>query len=301
MAIKTNGTEPFYNPLGGKSEFTLQYNSFSGTDIKCFFFGDNIPTTIEDIDSSPSLTAEEKIFLKGGALNDRNNRGSILPFGELQTLTVSSSRSYGPVRRLGEHHPQGYKGGARTIAGSLVFALMNRDVFAAYMRGLIPGAQSNSWSSPSFVDEIPPFNILIEGGNEYGSVASALLIGVQVTNFGSTFSIDDMYTESTYTYVANHYIPFVEDWQETFFRTQALIGDKGIPVLSSSYVNDQVPIDTRGGGIKLIPREMWSWLQSLPERARERIKDNIDKFLELYNKPKSNTEVKERNIFDRLR
>lgn len=275
----SNPTKKEVSAILNEPEYTVKYNSYSGTDIQCFFFGDNISSNIQDIDSSQNLTEAEKRTLKSRTQNTK--RGSILPFAELQTLTISSTRSFGPVRRLGEYEPQGYKGGARTIAGSMIFAVMNEDVFAAYMKGTIPGAQNNEWSSPSHADEIPEFNILIQGANEYGSVASALLIGVRLTNFGTTFSVDDMFTESTYSYLANHYVPFVEDWQESFFNRMAM-GAKAVKPLSTRFWNDQVPINTRNGGVKLVPLEFYNWMTSLPSRAKDMIVDNIDDYLNRY-------------------
>jgi hypothetical protein len=143
-------------------------------------------------------------------------------FAELSTLSISSARSVFPVRRLGESHVKDYTRGARTIAGTMVFALLDRDVFAELYRDnpkeLIGGA-------PFFVDQIPEFNIFIAGANEYGGTISAGLVGITLTNCGMTLSVDDIYTEVTYTYVAQHFFPVVADYtsfkqlvklQETF-------------------------------------------------------------------------------------
>ena len=58
------------------------------------------------------------------------------------------------------------------------------------------------------MDEIPPFNVLIRGANEYGAMSSGILVNVVLTNFGTTFSVDDLYTEATYSYVADYYFFF---------------------------------------------------------------------------------------------
>jgi hypothetical protein len=189
--------------------------SFSGADIQCFIFGDQLALTNDSnwVDSSPNLTQDEKEFVKVGISKSRDQR-LVTVLGELQTITISSARSFGPVRRLGEIEPVCYKGGARTIAGTMVFAVMNKDVFAQMYQGLADGMSENITKGPDFVDSMPPFHILIRGYNEYGASASALLIDAKITNFGTTFSVDDMFTESTYNYVAKHYIPFVSDWKQ---------------------------------------------------------------------------------------
>ena len=189
--------------------------SFSGADIQCFIFGDQLALTNDNnwVDSSPNLTKDEKEYVKAGISKSRDQR-LVTVLGELQTITISSARSFGPVRRLGEIEPVCYKGGARTIAGTMVFAVMNKDVFAQMYQGLADGMSENITKGPDFVDSMPPFHILIRGYNEYGASASALLIDAKITNFGTTFSVDDMFTESTYNYVAKHYIPFVNDWKQ---------------------------------------------------------------------------------------
>ena len=62
-----------------------------------------------------------------------------------------------------------------------------------------------------FVDQVPRFDVVLSAANEYGAVANAVLKGVTISNFGTTMSVDDMYMESTYTYVAEQFWPFVED------------------------------------------------------------------------------------------
>lgn len=209
--------------------------SFSGADIQCFIFGDQLALTNDSdwVDSSPNLTEDEKTLVKSGIAKSRDQR-LVSVLGELQTITISSARSFGPVRRLGEIEPVCYKGGARTIAGTMVFAVMNKDVFAQMYQGLADGMSDNITKGPDFVDNMPPFHVLIRGYNEYGANASALLIDVKITNFGTTFSVDDMFTESTYNYVAKHYIPFVSDWAQEIQQYQSRIKESNINPISDN-------------------------------------------------------------------
>ena len=234
----------------------LNFNSFSGTDIQCFFLGDFIPTVKADIDvafkSGILNRVQYRALLNEVDTDWRAGRSPILPFGELQTLTVSSAASVGPVRRLGEREPVEYLSGARTIAGTLVFALLNRDVFSAMMKLPQIGLRDDKWRSPEFIDEIPPFTILIQGSNEYGSVASGMLIDVKLTNFGTTFSVDDMYTEATYNYVATKFIPFVDDVDSTIRSLRP----KGATDSLSKSVAAKLPVATFGPLAKLTPSEL---------------------------------------------
>jgi hypothetical protein len=199
------------NPTTGLEE---THCSFSGSDIQCYIFGDELQLQGDKdwVKKSQNFHADEKKLLENDIVRSGKER-LVTVLNGIQTITVSSARSFGPVRRLGEIEPVVYKGGARTIAGSMVFALMNEDVFVQLYSGLADGMGDNIGEGPDFVDAMPPFNILIRAYNEYGAQASAMLMGVKITNFGTTYSVDDMFTESTYNYVAKHYIPFVSDWK----------------------------------------------------------------------------------------
>jgi len=163
----------------------LEFNSFSGSDVQ-------IQILIKQHDAK-----------KGGAAR-------FTPVTELQTLSISSARSKYPVRRLGESHVADYTSGARTIAGSMIFATASRDVFA-HVATVGAKEHSRGKSGPFFTDELPPMMIIISAGNEYGHEAHAALVGVELTNFGTTFSVDDLFNECSYTYVAKYYYPLVTD------------------------------------------------------------------------------------------
>lgn len=128
-------------------------------------------------------------------------------FGQIQTLSITSRRSVEPVRRLGETSPAAYTKGPRTFAGSMVFILLKEDPLLDLYRVSLDDRYDGE---PYYVqDRMPPFNILITGVNEYGHVVEAALFGVTLIADGITLSIDDLYTEIQYTYVARHRTPFV--------------------------------------------------------------------------------------------
>ena len=139
----------------------------------------------------------------------------------LQTITVSSARSIMPVRRLGETNPVEYTRGSRTIAGSMIFTAGLRDAFVRLMsKSYVDGEPRGE--PTLFVDQMPKFSIAFQASNELGGVSSALLTNITLTNFGTTFSIDDIYTESTYTYVAEQYFPISEYGDSGAIRKQLM-------------------------------------------------------------------------------
>ena len=165
-----------------------QTNSYAGSDIDCLIF---IPA--EDKDSNN--------------LNQSNTDQAYIQIEDrLQTITVSSARSVSPIRRLGETAPIAYGRGSRTIAGSMIFTSGLRDAFIDTISKSV--TEREPINEPVlFVDQIPKFSMVLQASNEFGNMSSALLINITLTNFGTTFSIDDIYTESTFTYVAEQYMP----------------------------------------------------------------------------------------------
>lgn len=163
------------------------YQSFAGTDIQAYMY---MPLYTQGSASAGTKGGPSKLF------------------ATLQTMSISSTRSVSPVRTLGRASPVAYTRGARTIAGTLVFATINQDVFAdVYDVAIGETAQSASTSLVS--DQMPPFSIVLTAGNEKGAVATQVIHGITLVNYGTTYSIDDLYTETTYTYVATDIMPLM--------------------------------------------------------------------------------------------
>lgn len=184
------------SPGAGK----LVLNSFTGADINCFALLPEPPNKEEVLRALGHDPATYKYPL-------------LKEFAEIETISISSARSVFPVRRLGENHVHKYTRGGRTIAGTMVFTTFSRDVFADLYK--VHGEdQFLGGSSPFFVDQIPPFHMLFSAYNEFGVKATAALINVTLSNWGTTFSIHDLKIESTYTYVAQFFFPFVQDTEQ---------------------------------------------------------------------------------------
>lgn len=163
----------------------LLYNSFSGIDCRAAVW---IPP------------------------NKFHPQGTYKIWAELQTVTISSERPAGPVRVLGMAAPRDYIRGVRTIAGSLIFTVLDIDVFADIIH---PSDHEAPADYPIYVDMIPPFHIILNARNEMGSMASLSILDCTLTNMGQTFSVDDLLLESTYTYVAKYVTPFMnkKNWR----------------------------------------------------------------------------------------
>lgn len=129
--------------------------------------------------------------------NTDKHKNALYVLGELQTLSYSTHMNRGAVRNLGNINVIDFTNGPRTIAGSLVFAVFNRHL----IRPIIEQMGVNREMLP---DELPPFDITITYANEYGHNSVMRIYGVRLVNEGQVCSVNDIYTENTYQYVAQN-------------------------------------------------------------------------------------------------
>lgn len=119
--------------------------------------------------------------------------------GELQTVSYSIHMERHPVRSISNINVKDYVMGPRTIAGSLVFAVFNKHFANKIMKEV---SNSVDTGYAFLLDEIPPFDIVISLANEYGLRSRLAILGVRLVNEGQVMSINDVYTENTYQFVA---------------------------------------------------------------------------------------------------
>ena len=176
------------------SKFELKgYNSYSGCDI--------IVTARLNVLTETKKELKEKVYT----------------LGSLQTLSVSTHQDKKPVRVIGSVNALDYVMGQRTIAGSLVFAVFDQH-FATEMFKDLEEATGKTFFLP---DELPALDFTITFANEYGRQSRMAIYGVRIINEGQVMSINDLYTENTYQFVATAMEPL----------------KKGIQVGSSSSAN----------------------------------------------------------------
>lgn len=119
--------------------------------------------------------------------------------GELQTISYSIHMEKRPVRSIGNVNSKDYVMGQRTIAGSLVFAVFNKH----FAKNLIADTNGLFKEGQTFlVDELPPFNIIVSFANEYGLRSRLIIYGIRLLNEGQVMSVNDVYTENTYQFMA---------------------------------------------------------------------------------------------------
>ena len=150
--------------------------------------------------------------------HDTNGLSRVLT--NLQTISISTHSEVYPVRRLGERSPHGYARGIRTIAGTMIFLLRGNDPF---LREVINSSETVEAHGAyeirrCYIELIPKFDIIVKAVNEVVATNvdnKAIHVGTQMyvsgivlAETGVTLSTHDVYTELTYTYVAEFVRPF---------------------------------------------------------------------------------------------
>ncbi len=187
---------PKTNPVRvEKNKYGNMYSSYSGTDIIASL---TLPSYITG-DSTPII------------------------IGNLQTITYSIHREKTPVRTLGRINPVNFCNGQRTIAGSMIFTVFNKNLVYEIQEKILNSKYSSPILNSSGIsmdnlrnqfitlDEMPLFDVHIHLKNEYGNASSILISGITVVDEGQVMSVEDMITENTISYMATDIRPLREE------------------------------------------------------------------------------------------
>ncbi|TAM80265.1 MAG: hypothetical protein EPN47_16025 [Acidobacteria bacterium] len=124
------------------------------------------------------------------------------------TLTVSIHRVKAPVRACGYINPKGFARGDRTIAGTLILTQFNVDALFRFLQAVLPHDFSKD-TTYFKVDQLPPFNATILFSDEYGNASYRRLLGLEFVTDGTVYSIQDMLSEQTISYMASDFTPLL--------------------------------------------------------------------------------------------
>jgi len=129
--------------------------------------------------------------------------GSSRIIGNLATISYSIHREVVPVRSLGRTYPKAFTRAQRTIAGTLVFTIFDR--YALYDVASVKSKYDNGVGESAFSllgDQMAPFDVYCMFQNELGDISQLNIYGIQLIDEGQVMSINDIFTESTHSYVA---------------------------------------------------------------------------------------------------
>ena len=118
--------------------------------------------------------------------------------GNLRAISYSTLRPLAPVRGLGRIVPVGYGKSPRTVAGTLIF-------FASWNEHWVNAlARTSDIDLPPDMhpDELPPLDVVINIGTEYGAVGSYGIYGLRFIDGSQVTSDQDIITENVATFEA---------------------------------------------------------------------------------------------------
>lgn len=188
------------------------------------------------IDTNNSFSGCDMVVSIGITLPNGQSYDRIM--GAIQTLTYSIHMDKHPVRSIGNANAKDYVFGPRTIAGTLIFAVFNKHVAYDILDTLTK--THNLGKYHLMMDELPPFNITVSYANEYGVRARFALYGVRIINEGQTMSINDIYTENTYQFVATD----IEYLSDATGGSRGSIFDEKVPYIGAKATKSLKPILT---------------------------------------------------------
>jgi hypothetical protein len=189
------------------------YTSFSGVDIKAVI-GGNIVGTLQAV-SYAVQREKAPIYVMGRVDPLSFSRGKRGIAGTLISLMLDEHLLFTPTfsapnMQFLADKDEGY---AKPSSLNEVQEGPLEDLTAnAAIGQLNAGDLSDSFEPRNawYVDQVPPFDIVIVAANEYGQAATMRIYGAEILNEGSGFSIDDIVIENQMTYVARTILP----WQK---------------------------------------------------------------------------------------
>ncbi len=222
--------------MATSSKYTRSYSSFCGVDIRATFAHKYIGE-LQGV--SYTVTREKAPLYTMGSPDPRSfSRGKRGIAGSLIFLTFDREAlleglrdlrymaNRDDIRGAWDPDPQPVN---NPYASASQIASPGASVGSAVLAGVVTAANTiagigqeslqKSMAKPMYYDQIPPFNIVLTAGNEYGHTMLMDVKGVEIMNAGSGTSIDDITIDTTCTFVATSIIP----WRE-----QGYVDDDGV-------------------------------------------------------------------------
>lgn len=133
--------------------------------------------------------------------------------GDVQTMSVSDHSDRGIVRRLGRRNVSGYTNGPVTVAGTIIFTILNDSPILKYIQHNYP--QQKYFK----LNQLPPMDFGIKLQSEYdgytgpsvykANVLQSYVLGLLFSDSGTVYSIEDTKTEVVSSFTAYDYYPLM--------------------------------------------------------------------------------------------
>lgn len=170
---------------------------------------------------------------------------------ELQTISISTDRDKRPVRSLGSVQVKGFTRGPRTIAGTMIFTVFDRNVLWELLDADPSDLDADDKFRAALMDQLPPIDITIQFANEYGSISRMTIYGVEFLSEGRTLSIENLLLEDVVQYVARDIdvMTPVVDREGNQLATQMLAYNQASAATRTPFKTGQIRAsDLRGEG-----------------------------------------------------
>lgn len=163
-----------------------------------------------------------------------------IDIGLASLISYSLYREKKQIRTIGAINTRGITKGPRTISGRLVMTVV-REHFVEAIKREIPYMRT---IKNMLMDELPPFDILVSFGNEYGAAASLVIHGVTFVDEQKTLTIEDLYTENIFTFLARDidvmktvFAKYTDEYDPMMWMSNSFIPD-GSEILGDFYPKD---------------------------------------------------------------
>lgn len=198
-------------------------------------------------------------------------------FGSLQTFSYSIHQEKSPVRTLGDVNAITYVDGPRTIAGSMVFAVLDKHVIhEIYDEVTKKGQYVNKHY---LMDELPNFDITLSFANEYGRQSTISVFGCTIIDEGQIMSINDIMTENTYHYYATD-IKYMDESDNYYkLNEKSIIDSNPWLTTNNAKIDIQKPKSNFNEPVLELSKEGYYSFKKYMEALNKKYKKLADKFM----------------------
>ena len=210
------------------------------------------------LDRRSAQAAESSVEIKGIIEEQRQNQTRISELekeeakiktdtglntlGMVHTISYSSYREKFAVRTLGKVQAKGYTAGPRTVAGTMVFNVVQEHELMK-LAGSIEESEA-SHPRALLLDQLDPFNLMLVFSNEYGSYSIMILFDVTIQSEGQSMSVEEIITKNTMNFYATDIVPLtpIGNMFDTYDSMLAAIIKEtgGTPVMESNKASYRI-------------------------------------------------------------
>ena len=154
--------------------------------------------------------------------------------GTLSTVSYSMYRDKKPVPVIGQINVGGFTRGTRIYAGTMIFTMINQH----WLNELTADLPWIKYSGVDKVDELPLFDLMIVCANEYGATMQMMIYGVDLTEEGQVLSVENLFTENTFSFVARDVVNFTNELTE---KNNSVTSSTWTPGVKRSRIGYSLP------------------------------------------------------------